>query len=343
MDSAAVKKLIENNYGDVSFEIDRLAGDASDRSFHRIKFHGNSSSGVPASAVMMVLGAPESDPDIPFLNVASFMRKAGLPVPEIFVVDLAAGLILMEDFGDATLEDAVRVASPSAVENLYKKAVDLMLDIQLNGTRLKNDSCVAFKLAFDVEKLIFEFNFFKEHALLGYKNAKLSNAEEEFINKGFMHVAETLSAQPRYLTHRDYHSRNIMAFSSGGLGLVDFQDARLGPLQYDLVSLLLDSYVELPEGLVSTLKDYYVDRLTERAGEEPDRAHFDLIYDYMAFQRCVKAAGSFAFLDCVKNKNRYLKYFAPCLSKARAAAAERPELAALLDAISVYVEELRQP
>ncbi len=343
MDDAPIKKLIEEKYGAATYTLERLAGDASDRSFHRIRINAQPSSGAPASAVLMVLGSPETDPDMPFLNVASFMRRAGLPVPDIFAADLSAGLILMEDFGDATLEDAIRGASPIAVEDLYKKAVELMLDIQLEGTRLKDDSCVAFKLAFDVNKLMFEFNFFKEHALLGYKNAKLSESESAAINEGFMHIAEALSAQPRYLTHRDYHSRNIMVAADGELGLVDFQDARLGPLQYDLVSLLLDSYVELPAGLVDSLKEYYFIRLTERTGEEPEREQFDMIYDYMAFQRCVKAAGSFAFLDCVKKKNRYLKYFAPCLAKARAAASARSELGALADAISVYVEELRQP
>jgi N-acetylmuramate 1-kinase len=340
MDLQNVENFLRSKFKFDDFRIDKLAGDASDREFYRIILSG-AVGDLPGSSVLMVLANPWTEGELPFLNVRDFMEKAGLPVPEMYHADLGAGLLLMEDYGDFTLEDEVRGASPARTEKLYKSAVDLMLRIQIDGTRARDNSCMAFSLAFDVEKLMFEFNFFYEHAVLNYKGGGVAAADEEVIRAGFMKIAETLSAEPRYLTHRDYHSRNLMVLPDDKLGLVDFQDARLGPLQYDLVSLLLDSYVRLPDDLIKILYEYYIERLEKSHGIKAGRAHFDRIYDYMAIQRCIKAAGSFAYLDCVKNKNRYLKYFAPCLSKVKPAISGHDELAPFHETLSKYVEEIR--
>jgi N-acetylmuramate 1-kinase len=340
MDLKSVESFLRNKYRFESFRVEKLAGDASDREFHRIIF-SESDAGPAGNAVLMVLANPWTDGEMPFLNVRDFLERAGLPAPAFYHSDLAAGFVLMEDFGDLTLEEAVRGALPERMEQLYKCAVDLMLRIQMDGTRARNESCVAFSLAFDVEKLMFEFDFFYEHAVMTYKGGGVTAEDEEIIRAGFLLIAETLAAEPRYLTHRDYHSRNLMVNGDCKLGLVDFQDARMGPLQYDLVSLLLDSYVCLPEPLIKILYEYYLERLENEYKLKIDRANFDRIYDYTAIQRCIKAAGSFAYLDCIKKKNRYLKYFAPCLSKVKPAVSGHDELGPFYKALSKYAEELR--
>ncbi|MFA6451388.1 MAG: phosphotransferase [bacterium] len=338
MEDKNIENFLRSKYEFSGFNVDKLAGDASDRKFYRVTFNEPVCSGSER-AVLMVLEQPWTDGELPYLNVRVFMEKAGLPVPALYHADLASGLILIEDYGDATLEDAIRNA-PAKTEDLYKLAVDLMLRIQIEGAKARDESCMAFSLSFDVEKLMFEFNFFYEHAIMNYKCGGVAHADESIIQAGFQKIAETLAAEPRYLTHRDYHSRNLMVTGGGELGLVDFQDARLGPLQYDLVSLLLDSYVKIPDALIVKLYEYYLDRLERVYGMKQDRAGFDKIYDYMAIQRSIKAAGSFAYLDCVKKKDRYLKYFAPCLARVGPAASKHAELAPFIAALSKYVEEI---
>jgi hypothetical protein len=340
MDIKSIEKFLKIKYGIADFSTEKLAGDASDREFYRIIFPAPVIGGK-RTAVLMALGSPWKDGELPYMNVRTFMEKIGLPVPALYHADLAAGFILIEDFGDLTLEEAVRKAPPGRVEELYKSAVDLMLEIQAGGTRARDDSCVSFSLSFDVEKLMFEFNFFYEHAVIGYKGGGAAPGDESLIRNGFLAVSETLASEPRFLNHRDYHSRNLMVKADGKLALVDFQDARLGPLQYDLVSLLFDSYVTLPEELTGSLYEYYIGKLEKDYGLPRDRERFDRIYDYMTVQRCIKAAGSFAYLDCVKKKNRYLQYFKPCLSHVRPAVERRPELTPFYEALSRYVEELR--
>ncbi len=339
MESKRMENFIKERFGAGGFRVEGLAGDASDRRFFRVT-SDDPVTGGSKTAVLMALAQPWNDGELPYLNVRDFLAGAGLPAPALYHADLGAGMILIEDFGDVTLEDAVRDAPPDEIERLYKKAVELMLRIQIEGTRARVDSCIALSLAFDVDKLMFEFNFFLEHAVLGYKAAKVSPADEAIITRGFRLISETLAAESQYLTHRDYHSRNLMV-RDGELGLVDFQDARLGPLQYDLVSLLLDSYVRIPDSLIDSLYEYYLRRLEDEYDIRPDRAHFDRIYSYMTAQRCIKAAGSFAYLDCVKKKNRYLKYFAPCLARVGPAISGIDELASFYMTLSKYIEELR--
>jgi N-acetylmuramate 1-kinase len=317
----------------------KLAGDASDRNFYRLIFSKPVVRGADR-AVLMVLGEPWTQGELPYLNVRRFMERAGLPVPALYFENCAAGLILIEDFGDVTLEDAIRTAPADKVEWLYRQAIDLMLRLQIEATLERDDKCVAFSLAFDVEKLMYELNFFFEHAILNYKQAKVADNDELEIRRGFRHISETIAAEPGYLNHRDYHSRNIMV-DGGKLKLVDFQDARLGPIQYDLASLLMDSYVRIPDDMIGRLQEYCKLRLSEKYKIDVDGDHFDKIFDYMVVQRNIKAAGSFAYLDCVKIKNRYLKYFAPCLSRVKPAAMRHDELRPFIETLVKYVDELR--
>lgn len=339
MDTDRVRGFLREKFDVESFQIRKRAGDASDRSFFRLYFSAPAVCGANR-AVLMLLGEPWTEGELPYLNVRRFMERAGLPVPALYHENTAAGMILIEDFGDVTLEDAIRESAPKKIEALYRLAIDLMLRIQIDATRSHDDSCVAFSLAFDVEKLMFEFNFFFEHALLNHKAAKVTNDDELLIRRGFKHIAEILAAEPRFLNHRDYHSRNLMV-DGGRLCLVDFQDARLGPIQYDLASLLMDSYAQLPDSMIERLYEYCIAKLNGDYRMKIDRAHFDRIFDYMVVQRNIKAAGSFAYLDCVKKKNRYLKYFAPCLSRVKPAALRREELISFYETLAKYVEELR--
>jgi hypothetical protein len=319
-------------------DITRLAGDASTRAYYRVTLKRGTVR-CRTSAVIMQL--PEPDPDPVFISVQKLLHSIDSPVPEIFDMDLSRGLVLLEDFGDVTLEQAVSGADRDAWIELYTRAINIMLDIQLRGAERRHDSdCVCFSLAFDVEKLLFEMDFFIEHALKNFKGIVFRPGAEAALREEFVRLCAVLAAQPRFLCHRDYHSRNLMVLPGGALGVIDFQDARMGPLQYDLVSLLHDSYVDMPGDIRDELAAMYEDRIRD-ALPHFDETEFDFIYDAMLVQRNIKAAGSFAYLDCVKKMGRYLQRFDVCLSHVKKAFSRMPDFETLHGMLCEYLPELR--
>lgn len=308
-----IKQLLAEAGFPADFELRRLAGDASERDFHRVIFQ-SASGGTPASLVVMRYLKSEPEAKRIFLETRQTLEDAGAPVPHCY--GHSGGLALLEDFGDETLERAVagREDTPEAAD-LYRRAIDTLLVIQFEPMRSPRDGCDAFRLAFDEEKLMWELDFFLENAVRICRGREMTPGDERIVRGNFREIARTLAAEPRRFTHRDFHSRNLMVVA-GGLGVVDFQDARLGPLQYDLASLLQDSYVSLPDALIGAMKKYYIGRAGEWLGRPVVEEDFERIYQLMTAQRSLKAAGSFAFLDCVKGKNRYLRHLPAALGHA---------------------------
>ena len=155
------------------------------------------------------------------------------------------------------------------------------------------------------------------------------------LREQFWKISTILARQPRVLTHRDYHSRNLM-WHQGRLCVIDFQDARLGPCQYDLASLLHDSYVVLPADLREALLNYYLERKTcsrRPSGPRKFPAHIRL----HVLQRNLKALGTFAFQIVVKQNRRYISAISPTLGYIRGHLARRPELAPLKELLEVYL------
>jgi aminoglycoside/choline kinase family phosphotransferase len=165
---------------------------------------------------------------------------------------------------------------------------------------------------------------------------RLSPAVRAKLRGHFWKLAAMLAAQPRVLTHRDYHSRNLMVHQSR-LRVIDFQDARLGPCQYDLASLLYDSYVVLSDDVRGELLTYYLEQKAVNDGHAVDREAFLRVFDYMCIQRQLKALGTFAFQTVVKHTQRYLTAIPPTLSYIRTNLARHPELCQLSDLLEVYL------
>ena len=150
----------------------------------------------------------------------------------------------LEDLGDVTLQAHLGAATAAEHAALYRQAVGFIARMQQRGEPLRSDAYPPYRIAFDVEKLTWELEFFVKHYLLAYKGARLSDAEREALRAEWAAIVDELAAEPRVLCHRDYHSRNLM-LHDGSLYIIDFQDARMGPDTYDLASLLRDSYVDL--------------------------------------------------------------------------------------------------
>ncbi len=318
-------------------DLESLTGDASDRQFYRARLPGGQTRIVMALAPP--LPAPADPDDLPYINILNHLRICRVPVPELHHYDPAEGLLVLEDLGDTTLEEHVRRRGIIPSLSLYRKAVEELLTLQLVGTRKRCEHCMAFRFSFDLEKLMWELNFFLEHTVQGYFERCVAQADAERIRRHFERLCRVIAEQPKYFTHRDYHSRNLMVHN-GIIGIIDFQDARLGPLQYDLCSLLRDSYVRLPEEVVDELIALYLDGRDRMEGTQTDRPEFRRMFDWVSIQRNLKAAGTFGYMAVVKGKKEYLRYLPNTFGYVRENLAQYPELQDLRSALGTCLPEV---
>jgi len=207
-----------------------------------------------------------------------------------------------------------------------------------------SEAYLPYGMAFDVDKLMWELRFFVKHFLEGYRGAVLQN-ETAALDEEFMAVADELAQDARVLCHRDYHSRNLM-LHEGQLHIIDFQDARMGPDTYDLVSLLRDSYVDFTEDQVEELIAYFLAlRDGDRAGglrvEAEEAAEFRRRFDLMALQRNLKALGTFGFQTTARGNPVYIQYIPRTLNYARSNLNRYPRFGRLHELLAAHVEELR--
>jgi N-acetylmuramate 1-kinase len=300
-----------------------LQGDASDRSYFRVSQKNsagllkNKSQKSLQSLIVMQLEKPVLDMEIDFIRVLKFFRGLGLPAPELFYYDVPKGLLFLEDCGTMTLKDQLNTF-PQYKTRLYRQAVELLVRMQSQATDSIDSACPAYHRKFGVKKLMWEFNFMLDYYVDEFCGSPLEGSARKELREVFTPLCEALAAEKLCFTHRDYHSRNLM-FDQGHLVLIDFQDARMGPCQYDLVSLLKDSYVKIDDTLVEELIDYYILLKEKEEGLKVDRERFRDIFDKMSIQRNLKAVGTFAYQSVKKNNNRYEGFIAPTLGYVRKA------------------------
>ena len=302
---------------------ERLEGDASERSYFRVSqknsggAHGMEVQKSLQSLIIMQLEKPVIEGETDFTRVLKFLRALDLPAPELFYYDIPKGLLFLEDCGTMTLEDQLN-ASPQSKAQLYRQAVELLVCMQSRATHSIDSTCPAYHRKFDVKKLMWEFNFMLDYYVDEFCGSPLESSARKELREVFTPLCESLAAEKLCFTHRDYHSRNLMC-DHGHLSLIDFQDARMGPCQYDLVSLLKDSYVKIEDTLTEELIDYYILLKEKEEGKKVDRESFDRIFDGMSIQRNLKAVGTFAYQSIKKKNNRYEDFIAPTLGYVRKA------------------------
>jgi len=309
-----------------------LTGDASDRKYFRI---------LPTDGPPFVLALHAAAIDfatLPFARVASLLQQIPLPVPEILGHSDELGILALQDLGDVTLQAHLGAASPTEHAALYREAVSLIELLQRRGATLRSPEYPPYAIAFDVEKLTWELEFFLKHFLEGYRGVRLSSGARSAFSAEFAAIAEELAAEPRVLCHRDYHSRNLM-LHNGSLHIIDFQDARMGPDTYDLVSLLRDSYVDITDRELDDLIAYFL-ALKTRDGESPDAEEFRRRFDLMALQRNLKALGTFGFQTMTRRNPVYIKYMPRTLHYARTNLDKYPRFSGLRELLAPRVEEL---
>lgn len=317
--------FISDNLQTSDFEILPLAGDASSRRYFRVV--------IGESSKVLMAWEPFENPDqFPFLNVQRLLAQSSVQVPDIIAFDEKRGLILLEDLGDLTLERKFwENQDQSLAVPYYKQALDELLNIHFKTRTVKMDS-PAFRMRFDVEKLMWEMNYAIEHMLIKFCKIDASEKVIDQLRAELKSLCETLAAEPTVVCHRDYHSRNVM-LKFGKMRVIDFQDARLGPMQYDLVSLFKDSYVKLDITRQTQLLKYYIDEAEARTEQTIDLTHFMDIYERQTIQRCFKACGSFTSFYNSRHDLRYLKYIDQTIKEVYKSLVLFPEYKTLLKVI----------
>ncbi|OFZ14489.1 MAG: hypothetical protein A2Z20_00675 [Bdellovibrionales bacterium RBG_16_40_8] len=317
-----MNEFLIKTLGTNAFQVIPLAGDASARRYLRIVRKNE-------SFVLMAWEPFTDDGQYPFLNVQNHFAKHGVQVPQVIAKDPKQGLVLLEDLGDLTLE---RKFWESQNQELalpyYQQAIDELIKIHHITSKDINANCVAFKISFDVDKLLWEMNYGHEHLIEKLCHIKLSPQTHKELQTVFVDICTTLHKEPKLICHRDYHSRNIM-LKLGKTYIIDFQDARMGPIQYDLVSLVHDSYVDMNEILRQKILDYYLIN-AQKIIPQGSRDHFNSMLQLQLLQRCFKACGSFASFYNTREDRRYLKYLKPTITKVASALEQYPSYAVFL-------------
>ena len=309
-----------------------LTGDASDRRYYRVL------TAAESPFVLALHASPFDVRTLPFVNVARLLEQMPVPIPRVLGHADDIGVLALEDLGDVTLQAHLGAATPSQHSALYRQAVGLIATMQRRGAELESPEFLPYRIAFDVEKLTWEMDFFTKHFIEAYRGVVIAPAAKEALREELGLILEELAAEQRVLCHRDYHSRNLM-FHDDRLYIIDFQDARMGPDTYDLASLLRDSYVDLPEQTVGELIAYF---LALKGTTDPDQETvFYERFDLMALQRNLKALGTFGYQTTARRNPVYIQYIPRTLRYVRDNLGRHRRFSRLRDVLAAHVEEFR--
>jgi aminoglycoside/choline kinase family phosphotransferase len=245
-----------------------------------------------------------------YVNIGRHLHEKGVPVPEIYSFDTFSGLVFLEDLGDIHLQQLVRNSTDlNEIVSWYTSVINLLIQMSVIGAEGFNPSWTAQTARYDrgliLEK---ECRYFVDSFLRDYCSMDLcfENFEDEF---SFLADKALESATDGFM-HRDMQSRNIM-FKASRFYFIDFQGGRIGPIQYDLASLLIDPYVELPITVQQYLLTYCLEKLSSFSAVE-DKC-FRTCYTYCSITRNLQILGAFAHLSRSRGKRYFEKYILPAL------------------------------
>jgi N-acetylmuramate 1-kinase len=294
------------------------SSDASFRRYFRIT--------LPDQQLIVMDAPPDKENTAQFIKVAEFLRLSHVNVPRIYHQNLADGFLVLEDFGSVSFLD--KLNSDNATE-LYSNALDSLLKLQAN-TDINSCALPRYDEALLLRELgIFEDWFIKQALGLEMPDAIWDNVCNILVSSAL--------EQPVSCVHRDYHSRNLMVLNDNSIGIIDFQDAVIGPVTYDLVSLLRDCYIDWPQNRVNLWMTQYYQKLKQADIIACDLPQFTHWFDLMGMQRHLKAIGIFSRLNLRDGKSGYLKDIPRTLNYVMAQAQTYPELADFHDFLQQHV------
>ena len=289
----------------------KLSGDAGFRQYFRLNT-------VPPT--LAVVAPPATEKNAAFLAIAAYLRERGVRTPKVIAHQDQQGFMLVEDLGRDLLRDHL---NPESAELLYGEALTLLLRLQ----QLPRDDQLL--PVYSGEMLREEMGRFNQWFVEGLLQIQLADVEKALLDALFQRLEASALEQPRVITHRDFHSRNLIHASGSALGVIDFQDAVIGPLTYDPVSLLRDCYIRWPEDQVRRWAIAYAGLasdvgLLNKVSEEV----FMRWFDWMGLQRHIKVLGVFARLSLRDGKHGYLADSTRVVAYVRSIAGRYPEFSA---------------
>lgn len=291
--------------------VEWLAGDGSDRCYYRIRTPERQ-----GSMVLMQLSGQDAqalkDNGYDWINIAKEMAVHGIFVPKVYATMPEHAALVIEDYGDVMLEGLIyrhaETGDFDAIRRLYAGCSEIISGFLAIPAQEGSAWC---RRAFDAERFTWELNFFAQKYLEPCAKIVFTKRERETFERETKALASELAANSKYFVHRDFHSRNVMV-KGETLAIIDFQDARLGPAAYDIVSLCFDSYVPFTADMRRTILEDAFAALARRHSKIVV-ADAMRLWKPMLLQRQIKAIGSFGYLTVDKQRGDYLKYVEPAL------------------------------
>jgi aminoglycoside/choline kinase family phosphotransferase len=270
-------------YKDYKLEV--VSADASYRKYYRLF--------IKDRTYIVMDSSMQVESISPFIDVSVRLLKADVQIPRVYAQNLNLGYLLIEDLGDIHL---INVLNEMSCKLLYTRAIYEIIKMQKADTTGLD--------AYDEEFLMFEMNLMPEWYLEKHLGITLNSEEKSDLNGVLNLIKNEVIAQPQgYFVHRDFHSRNIMFAGRGKVWVIDYQDALIGAITYDLASLLNDVYVKFDrEKIVELVLEFKILKGIKEVSDE----QFIRWFDFMAMQRHIKILGIFARLKIRDNKPAYI-------------------------------------
>lgn len=274
--------------------LEPVSGDAGFREYFRIN---------SAPPMVVAYAPPQFENNEGFVRIGLALARVGVHVPRVYAVDFQQGYLLQEDLGKQLyLQSLCQAASDSQVADLYDYAEAALLNIQNTPA----DEGI-FPL-FSAERLREEMALFPHWFIGELLGDSISAGERAMLDSLFDGLVDNALEQPQVVVHRDFHSRNLLVLPDEQVGVIDFQDAVVGPFTYDLVSLLRDCYIRWPESMVKRRVEGFLvkARAAGLVAEGIDEQQYLQWFDLMGLQRHIKVLGIFARLCLRDGKSTYL-------------------------------------
>jgi N-acetylmuramate 1-kinase len=267
-----------------NFSLEPASEDASFRRYFRI---------TKDQQTWIAMDAPPEKEDCePFIKVATMIEEAKVQAPHIFNYNKKDGYLLLSDLGSQPYLDKLNNESSNS---LYTDAINALINMQTINKKLAD---------YDDKLLRVEMNLFSDWYLSKHLNITLNNTQKNTLSQCYDLLSSNALEQTQTFVHRDYHSRNLMVTEINNPGVIDFQDAVLGPITYDLASLLKDCYIAWPRESIENWINYFIQSSPLCA--DIDQQKFIKWFDLMGMQRHLKAVGIFARLNHRDGKPNYL-------------------------------------
>jgi aminoglycoside/choline kinase family phosphotransferase len=262
-----------------------VAGDASFRRYFRVELDGESR--------ILMDAPPDLEDSSRFLDIAARLRSAGLHAPKIFLGDLPRGFLLLEDLGDDLYR---QLLSEYTVDDLFAEAFDALATMAMD---VRSDGLPRF----GVDLFARELQWFLDHYLASHRTHSLDSKQRAVWQAACERLVATAERQPQVFVHKDVHSCNLLRTRHNSPGIIDFQDAVVGPLTYDFVSLIWDRYIAWPRPRI----EGWMEQFRQRVAPQVDSRTWVRWCDLMGLQRNLKIIGRFALLRYEHGRQGYIE------------------------------------